>query len=222
MDPATLAMLIGGGQAAGGLIGSLFGSGDNEAALRAIQGIDTSLIPNAYDQEDPAARQKMLGALEYLYNQGAAGGMDPQSRAALAQAQAQTGAAEQGARGALQQNAAARGVGGSGVEFLGTLANQQGAAQRNALAGVQAVGDARTRALQAMHSAAGVGGQIRGDDSRKLEAANRLQMFNRDQQMRKAQLLAGAHDDEAQRKAQLGAGVGSGLGALTGYFKSAF
>jgi hypothetical protein len=221
MDPATLALLMGGGQALGGALGSLFGNDDRQAALDAINGIDTSLIGNAYDGEDPAARQKMMGALEYLYNQGAQGGMDPQSRAALAQAQTQTAAAEQGARGALTQNAAARGVGGSGVEFLGTLANQQGAASRNALAGTQAAGDARTRALQAMHSAAGVGGQIRGDDSRKLEAANRLQMFNREQQMRKAQLVAGVNSDEAQRKAEFGAGMGSGLGALAGYFKTA-
>lgn len=221
MDPATLALILGGGEALGGFIGNIFGSDDNAAALRAIQGIDTSLIPNAYEKEDPAARNKMLGALEYLYNSGQQGGMDPQSRAAIANAQLQTGAAEQGARGAIQQNAAMRGMGGSGVELLGTLANQQGAAQRNAIAGVNAAGDARTRALQAMHSAAGVGSQIRGDDARKFEAANRLQQFNRQQQMDKAAMLAGQYAGQAKQDANMGAGVGAGLGALYGYFKGA-
>lgn len=221
MDPATLALLVGGGEALGGFLGNIFGGDDNEAAMRAIAGIDTSLIPNAYEKEDPAARQAMLGAMQYLYNQGAQGGLDPQSRAAIAQAQSQTAAAEQGARGALQHNASMRGVGGSGVEFLGSLANQQGAATRNALSGVQAAGDARTRALQAMSGAAGIGGNVRASDARKFEAANELQRFNRQQQERKAALLAGQYGAQADRDARMGAGIGSGIGALTGYFKSA-
>lgn len=208
------------GALAGGVLGGLgglFGDDNDAEAMRILQALDPEAGQLA--AEDPEARRRILGALEYLYNQGAAGGMDPQSRAALAQAQSQTAAAEQGARGALQQNAAARGVGGSGVEFLGTLANQQGAAQRNALAGVNAAGDARTRAMQAMYQAANGYGDVRGQDLAREQAKKQLDMFNAAQRTKKAAMLAGQYGDQAQQQRNNIAGLGEGLGALTTYFK---
>lgn len=209
------------GAVAGGAIGGLLGlfSPDKEAeAMRILAGLDPEA--GAMAAEDPAARAKIMGALEYLYNSGQAGGMDPQSRAALAQAQAQTGAAEQGARGALQQNAAARGVGGSGVEFLGTLANQQGAAQRNALSGVQAAGDARTRALQSMYQASSGYGDVRGQDLSRESAKKQLDMFNANQRVKKAAMMTGQYNGQADQQRNDIAGMGEGIGALTSYFKS--
>lgn len=208
------------GAAVGGLLGGLGGllSPDKEAEAAAIL---AALNPEAGSMaaEDPAARQHIMGALEYLYNQGQAGGMDPQSRAALAQAQAQTGAAEQGARGALQQNALTRGVGGSGVEFLGTLANQQGAATRNASAGVQAAGDARTRAMQAMYQSANGYGDVRGQDLARENAKKQLDMFNANQRTKKAAMLTGQYNAGADQQRNNIAGLGEGIGALTSYFK---
>lgn len=216
MDPATIAALAGMGDVAGSVLGGLFGADDRREALRLLQQAEEQapgLTP-----EDPELKKRQMAALQQLYDTGMKGGLDPQSRAALLQSQTQTAAAERGARGAITQDAQARGLGGSGAEFLGTLANQQGAATRNSLAGTQAAGDARTRALQSMYQSQAGYGAVRGQDLNSAQARSQVDQFNAQARLRKAAMLASRYDDQADRTGALGAGIGSAIGAGYGAY----
>jgi hypothetical protein len=124
------------------------------------------------------------------------------------------------ARGAIGQNMAARGVGGSGVEIASQLANQQGAANRNSMAGTQAAADARQRAIAALMGSANIAGNVRGQDSA-------LAQFNASQRLRQAQGVSGVQQNNAQAAdaagqrsrfdyGQLGGFIGAGASSLLG------
>jgi hypothetical protein len=203
------------GAGIGGVIGGLGGlfSSDNEAAaMRALAGVNEQADPLA--PEDPELKKRQLEALQMMWETAKQGGMDPQAKAALQQAQASSAAAERGARGAIVQNAQARGVGGSGVELGAALANQQGSAQRNALAGGQAAGDARTRALQAMMQTQTGTGQVRGEDLGAAQARSQVEQFNAQQRLRKGALIAGRNVGDAGQQRNDIAGFGTGVGAV--------
>lgn len=205
----------GGGEALGSALGYLFSQGDRSRAMDALRNLQESADQMA--PEDSRLKKQQMAALEEMYRIAMAGGMDPQSRAALLQAQNQTAAAERGARGAIVQNAQARGVGGSGVEFGASLANQQGAATRGSLAGTNAAGDARMRALQAMSGSQQGYGQVRGQDLDVERARKQVEMFNAAQRLKKAGMLSGAYSDRADQTQGMFAGVGKGAGALAGF-----
>lgn len=205
---------IAGGALIGGL-GGLFSDDNDAAAMAALAG--TNVEANPLDSPDPAVRKRQLEALQLMWESAKAGGMDPQSKAALQQAQASSAAAERGARGAIVQNAQARGVGGSGVEFGAALANQQGAAQRNSMAGTAAAGDARTRALQAMYQTASGSGQARGQDLSAAQAKSQVEQFNARQRLDKARAMAGQYGQQGQQQRGDIAGLGAGAGALIDY-----
>lgn len=215
MDPATLALLMGGGELAGSFLGEMFGGDDRDAAMRAISGVNAEANP--LKAEDPRLKKLQMQALEQMYATASQGGMDPQAKAALLQAQTQNAAAERGARGAITQNAQARGVGGSGVEYLSSLANQQGAASRNNLAGTQAAGDARTRALMAMQGTLSGGGSVRGSDLNYQNSKAAIDQFNAAQRLKKAAMMAGQYSDRADRTSSMGGGLGGAAGGLYGY-----
>jgi hypothetical protein len=209
------------GAGIGGVIGGLGGlfSSDNEAAaMRALAGVNEQADPLA--PEDPELKKRQLEALQMMWDTAKQGGMDPQAKAALQQAQASSAAAERGARGAIVQNAQARGVGGSGVELGAALANQQGSAQR--LAGGQAAGDARTRALQAMMNTQQGTGQVRGQDLSAAQARSQVEQFNARQRLDKGAMLAGRYDKQGAQQRNNIAGLGTGVGAIAGYAADAF
>lgn len=122
----------------------------------AVEEVGTSL--------DPSTRAAQARALRTLMGVGAEGGMDPQSQAALLQAQAAAAREQRAAQGALRQSFASRGTGGGGLELGLSAAAGQQAANANAMAGAQAAADARARQLQALASGAGLAGQMRGAD----------------------------------------------------------
>jgi hypothetical protein len=203
------------GAAAGGIIGGLGGlfSGDNDAAaMRALQQVNEQAP--GLDNQDPELKKRQLEALQMMWETAKAGGMDPQAKAALQQAQASSAAAERGARGAIVQNAQARGLGGSGAELAASLANQQGSAQRNALAGGQAAGDARTRALQAMMQTQQGTGQVRGQDLNESQARSQIEQFNARQRLQKAGMVTGQYGQQGQQQRGNIAGLGAGAGAI--------
>ena len=206
------------GAAAGGFLGGLgglFGGNGNAAALRALQAVNEQAPDLA--NEDPQLKKRQLEALQQMWQTAQQGGMDPQAKAALQQAQASSAAAERGARGAIVQNAQARGVGGSGAELEASLANQQGAAQRNALAGGQAAGDARTRALQAMMNTQTGTGQVRGQDLSAAQARSQVEQFNARQRLSKVGMLAGQQNTMGAQQRNNIAGLGAGAGAIVNY-----
>lgn len=222
-----------GGEVVGGIVGDIMGSGDRKRARRAMeQALQDIMASNPevdrsswLDVEtDPALRMAQTEALQGFQREARAGGMGVQSRAALAQAGADTARRERGAREAILQGMAARGQAGQGAELAATLANQQGAAERNAIAGTQAAADARRRQLQALSESGKMAGGMRGQDfterGGKASALDEIARFNADARLRRAGMLANVrsgqaaqYEDSADRWRRRGAGVGSAAGS---------
>lgn len=131
---------------------------------------------------DPELRKAQLAALRDMQGIADAGGMDLRSKASLAEVEALTGQRERGAREAIMSNANQRGISGSGLELAATLQSQQSAADRMALEGTKAAADASQRRMEAIAQAAGMGGQIRGQDfdeqSKIATAQDAINRFN--------------------------------------------
>lgn len=128
---------------------------------------------------DPTTRAAQMGALSQLSDISSNQGMDAQERNQVQQGINAVNANTQGATGAILQNAAARGVGGSGASLAAQLqAAQSGAnnASQNAL-GAQA--QASQRALSALSQQGSLAGQIHGQDyNQQLNAANAQDAIN--------------------------------------------
>lgn len=224
MDPAIAAAL---GEFGGSALGSLLGKNGDEArrqALAYLMQINPEMGDSAFEnlQNDPALVQKQMAAIDELRRVYDEGGMDAGSKAALEEARASTAASERGQRGALTQNFAARGAGGAGTELAAQLATQQGGANRERMAGVQAAGDARTRAVNALLASTSAAGNLRGQEMNKAGGLDAVSRFNAAQRMRKGEAVAGGYGDianaddrGAQRTANMGGGFGAGLGGLS-------
>lgn len=221
MDPITAGLVAQGAIGTVGALGDLFGGRDDEQvrrALNALQQTNAQANRTGAASEGLGQQQATMRALMSLYQQG---GMDPQARAALAQANQATASQEQMQRQALVQNYAMRGMGGGGTQLAAQLANQQGAANRNNMAGTQVAGDARTRALQGLYQSANIGGQIRGQE-------DAFEQFNARQRLSKAQAMLGGatsaygvkQDEDERRRQDLGnsAGMLGYGGAKAGWF----
>jgi hypothetical protein len=157
--------------------------------------MDPSAFEGVAAQMDPATRNAQMLALKELQQVGLAGGMDPQSRAAEAQALAGSAQQVRAQQGALLNSFAARGMGGGGNALGAALAAQQGAAQTNAMGGLQSAADSRSRQLAALRDSASLAGQVRGMDygqaSDLAGARDRVAEYN----TRNRQAIAGANID---------------------------
>jgi len=118
----------------------------------------------AYASMDPTARNEMMDTVESK-------GFDPQSRSALNDLQQEIGAQERGSREAIIQDAAARGISGSGIELASQMANQQGNATRLANQGFQSAADANARHMQAVQG-------LYNMDAQKAAAQDTINQFN--------------------------------------------
>lgn len=138
-----------------------------------------------------AGREAQMSALSKLRNLSDTG-EDLQSQVMRQRALGEAAAQNQAQQATIQQNAAQRGVGGSGMEFMQAMMNQQGsnqAASRNAQDAALAAYQTR---LDAMRQGAALGGQVRESDvseqarnagiindynQRKAAEANRYQQY---------------------------------------------
>lgn len=125
-----------------------------------------------------AAQVQALGQLQ----QRAGSGYSATDRAALNQIMQQSGAAEQGQLGSIQQALQARGAGGGGAQLAQQLsaAQQSGNQQANNALGVAATG--QQAALQAAVQSGQLGGQLNASDfgqaQAKAQAADRFKLFD--------------------------------------------
>lgn len=122
---------------------------------------------------DPRLRDAQFGALDQMREIAESGGQTPEDRAFLDQIAREEGARERGSRGAIQQQAAARGAGGSGLEFLGTLGAAQNAATNRNIRDTDVAALAQRRALDAIRGTSDMAGSLRGQEH--SEAAQRAQ-----------------------------------------------
>lgn len=131
---------------------------------------------------DPRLKQAQMEALSSLQDIGQNKGLTDMDRAQLSQIQGQEQTAARGAREAILQNAAQRGVGGSGMELLAQLQNAQDSATRQSARDTSVAGMAQQRALQALQGAGQLGGQIGqqefGQQAQIAAANDAINQFN--------------------------------------------
>lgn len=178
VDPASMAVGVGGAVLGPilGLIGNLFAQGDRDAAMRlreqAMQEFNIEL-PDVKDiaartvQTRPEDAQTQRDVYGELLERGRSGELRMADRARLNEIQNQNAIRERGARGAILDSFAARGMGGSGTELAALLSNQQASADRNSREGLQVAGMADERADRNLLQAAGLAGDVRGQDFRE-------------------------------------------------------
>lgn len=221
-------------EAAGGVVGGILTEKDRKNARgeydQAVNDLMTS-NPEAgvteYDKikSDPMLRAAQMDALARMQKEGAAGGLTVEDRSALIAAQNANAAKERGAREAILQDAARRGMGGSGTELAAELENQQGAADRNAAVGTQAAADARKRALAAISESGQMAGAVRGQDwgeaSQRAAAQDAINKFNASQRLQRAGMVgnirigkAGQYDKQAAATMGMARGAGAAVGGV--------
>jgi len=171
---------------------------------------------SAYNQMDPESRDAQLGALRQLQGIVSDEGLDPQSRAAIEEAKSLSQSEERGQREAILQNAAARGIAGSGIELASKMGAEQGSATRMANQGFQAAADANARKLAAIQGVGALGGQVSAQDADKAAAQNAINQFNTQNRQNVEGVNVGARNAaqqqnlaEKQRVADTNVGTGN-------------
>jgi hypothetical protein len=142
------------------------------------------LSGNAYDdmELDTEGKQAQIAALQKLSEIGNEGGLTASDKSKLQAIQSQEQTAARGARESILQNAAARGVGGSGLELMSQMQNQQDAATRQSARDLDVAAQAQERALQAIQAAGQMGGQMNqqqfGQQAQIADSQNEISRFN--------------------------------------------
>lgn len=171
----------------------LLGGADMKDWVGQERYLDSTALGDARaDEGSIAAQRRALQQLQGIYD---AGGYTAAERAQMQQARMDALATEAQQRGAIQQQMAARGMGGSGAELAGMLSAGQGSANAMMMANNQATIAGQQRALQALQASGDVAGQMRGQSFG--EAATRGQAvddFNRTNLQRRDQYQQARRD----------------------------
>lgn len=113
---------------------------------------------------DPNLKKNQMDALAGLQDIADSGGMTAMDRANLAKIQSQEDTAARGKREAILQNAASRGLAGSGLELMNNMINQQESATRQSQRDLDVAGTAQQRALEALMQQGQLAGTIQNQD----------------------------------------------------------
>lgn len=131
---------------------------------------------------DPALYKAQLDALTSLQDIGMNGGLTAMDKAQLFDISNEEATKERGAREAILQGAAQRGVAGSGLELAQQLISQQSSADRASARGTEVAAQAQKRALEAIQNAGqlstGMRTQAFGEESTKAQAQDAINRFN--------------------------------------------
>ncbi len=131
---------------------------------------------------DPRLAEAQNRALSSLQEIGEDGGMTAQDRANLARISTEEAVRARGNQDAIRENAQARGAGGSGLELLQSMQNQQSNANRASQRDLDVAGMAQNRALQALQQGGALAGNIRGQEfgegAQKAQAEDAISRFN--------------------------------------------
>lgn len=129
-----------------------------------IQAIDLESSDMNNISTDPRFKQNQMDALLGLQEISDAGGMTDSDLANLNRIKTEEDTAARGKRDAIIQNANARGVGGSGLELMDQLMNEQEAATRKSQRDLDVTGMAQKRALEALIQGGQLSGQMQNQD----------------------------------------------------------
>lgn len=143
------------------------------------------LSSNAFNDivTDPSLAGAQKQALSQLQAVATQGGLTAVDKAQLNDIQNQTNQANRSQNEATMQQAQQRGMGGSDINTVNQLINEQGNADRASTAGLDVAAQAQARALQAMQAAGTTATNIRGQDTAeaqaKAQAQNAIDLFNK-------------------------------------------
>jgi hypothetical protein len=164
--------------------------------------------PSAMNQisSDPSLKQNQMDALLGLQDISDSGGLTSGDQANLSKIRTDEDTAARGKREAIIQNAQSRGLGGSGLELMSQMQNQQDSATRNSQRDMDVAGQAQERALQALMQQGQLSGQIQNQDfnqqAQKAQANDAISQFNAQNQQAQINQNVGARN--AAQAANLG------------------
>jgi hypothetical protein len=230
----------------GGLLGEAISAKDREKAMeqRANALSEMLGIPYAKAQEiaqseiakyqdDPETKAGIMGAFRKIQEKGMSMGPDEQERSHIYANQNRQRIENQREQAAIRNNAASRGIGGSGFSLANSAIAAQGGAGRAAQAGSDIAAEAERRAYGALGDTANLGRQINSDalNQAKLKAdaithANEFNAGAREREyannVQRSKLRAGGYgqsadesEAEGERKRKLTSGMIEG--AASGY-----
>lgn len=131
---------------------------------------------------DPKLKSAQMDALLGLQDISDSGGLTDADQANLSKIRTDEDTAARGKREAIIQNAQSRGLGGSGLELMSQMQNQQDSATRNSQRDMDVAGQAQNRALQALIQGGQLGGQIQQQDfnqqAQTAQANDAISKFN--------------------------------------------
>lgn len=170
------------------LIGKALAAGDRQKAAElraqalarfgdAVAPQLDSLAKSHLYEEDPALKGAQMGALNQLTQTGN-GTLDAQGRAMQAQAQMEAAQSERGYSQGLDQQMQARGLSGSGLEYLGHQMGIQGAANSLYSAGTNAASAREQALISRMSAGASLAGQMRSEGQEANRAQDAIDKFN--------------------------------------------
>lgn len=139
---------------------------------------------NAFDsaQIDPATRAYQMQALDRLGQEVRTKGLTEEDLAAQNQALMAAGRFESGQRGAAEQRAASRGMGGAMSAQLAALQGQQSAVNQANANAIDVAGQNRQRYMAALGQLGNQAGSVRGQDwaqaAARAQAQNQINQFN--------------------------------------------
>jgi hypothetical protein len=133
-------------------------------------------------QQDPETKAAQMAALQGLQDITSGGGMTAMDRQKLNQIATEEATRSRGAREAIMQQAQARGAGGSGMDILAQLQNQQESANRASSRDIDVAAMAQQRALEALQQQGQLAGQIGQQGfqqgAQRAQAQDEISKFN--------------------------------------------
>jgi hypothetical protein len=156
----------------------------NQGVINPEQAQEYLLSASAMENvnQDPSTKAAQMAALQQLQDITSSGGLTDMDRAKLSQIRNEENTAARGSREAIIQNAQARGMGGSGIELMSQMKNQQDSATRASQRDMDVAGMAQERALQALMQQGQLAGQIGSQqfnqDASKAQSQDAISKFN--------------------------------------------
>ena len=162
-------------------------------------------------EADPEAIAAERAALEQLQQMASQGGYTAADRARIREGQRSAGAYAGAQRGAIENQARARGMGGSGMELASLLGASQGGANMNAASTDAATRAGEARAFDALQMSGQLGSQMRGESfgegTYRAEAHDARDVYNNEFLRQRAARNA----DREQQARQSNAGTGNAM-----------
>lgn len=131
---------------------------------------------------DPRYRDAELSALSSLEERMNGSGLTLQDEADQARLNAQVNTQNRGRLGAIRENMASRGMGGSGMDLLAQLQASQDATELQAYQSLEQAAQAQNQKRQSAIDAGNMGSRLRGqafsEDAQKAQARDAIERFN--------------------------------------------